>query len=153
MKTKTTMKKMNYRTWTQLVIGTGIFMLLNSCELTDDIGGNVTVAKLDAVWSCDEDSEYFKKSTAEIYEVQISPDPDNENGIIIDGFYGLNGGVKATVSNLVITLPGQVMEQGNTLLSGQGIVSGNYNEITWSYDINIGGDAVDNVTAIYTKVD
>lgn len=146
------MKKKNYRTWIQLVIFAGILMLMNSCELTDDIG-NVTVSKLDGNWDCDEDSEYFKKSTAEIYEVQISPDPDNENGIIIDGFYGLNGGIKATVSSLVITLPEQVMEQGNTLLSGQGIVSGNYKEITWSYDINIGGDAVDNVTAIYTKID
>lgn len=126
--------------------------LFNSCEVANDIIVNVTVSKIKGNWSCDENSQYFKKSTTSVYDVTISPDADNDNGVIIDGFYNLGDlGVKANVSGLTITIPQQDMEGGFTILNGSGFISSNYKVITWSYDINIGGDAVDYVTAVYTK--
>ena len=147
--------KMNYRIRAGLIVAGVMFLLVNSCEITDDILGNVTVSKLSGEWICDENSEYFdKKSTASAYSVYISADVDNVNGVLIDGFYQLGDiGVKANVSGLTITIPEQVVEGGYTILSGTGAISGNYKEIEWSYDVNIGGDAIDNVTATYTKLD
>jgi hypothetical protein len=143
-----------FRCWILPVFLTNLLLMVNSCELTNDIIGNVAVTKLEGEWNCDEDSEYFKKkSTSSAYSVYISPDPDNENGLLIDGFYNLGDiGVKAEVYGLSITIPEQIVEGGYKILSGNGIVSSNYREITWTYNINIGGDAVDHVTATYTKV-
>ena len=128
--------------------------LINSCEVANDLIGNATVAKLEGNWSCDENSEQFKKSTTSVYSVHIAPDADNVNGVIIDGFYNLGDiGVKASVSVLTLTIPQQTVEGGFIILNGSGVISVNYKKITWSYNINIGGDAVDHVTAVYTKVD
>jgi len=143
----------NYKRFTRLFfILVTTMLFINSCEVAKDIVGNITVSKIEGEWSCDENSEYFKKSTTSVYSVYISPDADNDNGVIIDGFYNLGDlGVKANVSGLTITIPQQTVEGGFTILTGSGIVSANYKEITWSYNINIGGDAVDHVTAVYTK--
>lgn len=131
-----------------------LLMVANSCELADDLGGNATISKITGDWDCAEDSEYFKKSTKSTqsnYSVYISPDPDNDNGILIDDFYNVGVGVKAVVNGNTITIPGQTIEGGYVILSGTGLISGNYNEITWEYRINIGGSAIDDVTAIYTR--
>jgi len=146
---------MNYRIRAGLVVAGVMSLLVNSCEIADDILGNVTISKIRGEWQCDENSEYFdKKSAAQVYSVFISADVDNVNGVLIDGFYNLGDiGVQANVSGLTITIPEQVVEGGYTILSGTGVISGNYKEITWSYDVNIGGDAIDNVTAVYTKLD
>ncbi|MFO7371253.1 MAG: hypothetical protein R6X09_13400 [Bacteroidales bacterium] len=75
-----------------------LLMLTNSCELSDDLLGNETISKITGEWDCYEDSEIFKKSTQSTYTVYISPDSDNDNGILIDGFYNLgNVGLKAVV--------------------------------------------------------
>ncbi len=127
-----------------------LLMLTNSCELGDDLLGNATISKIEGDWNCAEVSKYFKKSTSENYVVTISPDADNDNGILIDGFYHLGDiGVKAEVSGNNITIPSQTMEGGYVILSGQGLISGN--KITWEYKINIGGNTIDDVTAVYTR--
>ena len=132
-----------------------LLMLTNSCELADDLVGNATISKITGDWDCEEDSEIFKKSTESnksAYTVYISPDADNDNGILIDGFYNLGDvGVKATVNGNTITITNQTVEGGYVILSGTGLISGNYNEINWEYRVNIGGSRIDNVTAVYTK--
>jgi hypothetical protein len=131
-----------------LIMLTGF--VVNSCEVAESLLNDV--GKLEGEWTCDETSEYFKKTTASVYSVYISPDADNVNGIIMDGFYNLGDvGAIANVSGLTITIPSQSLEGGYTILSGTGTISSNYKTITWSYNINIGGDAVDHVTAVYTK--
>jgi hypothetical protein len=135
-----------------LVSTVSLFFLVNSCEVANDLIGNATVAKLEGEWTCEENSEYFKKSTSSAYSITISADADNPDGIIIDGFYNLGDvGVKANVTPYSISIPSQ--PAGNvTILTGTGAISSNYKQITWSYNINIGGTAVDHVTAVYTKV-
>ena len=128
-----------------------LILLTNSCEIADDIGGiNTTVAKLEGEWTCDEESEFFK-STKEIYTVFISPDADNFNGIIIDGFYQLGDvGLKATLSGKSVTIPLQTLSGGFTV-TGTGIISDNLEEIDWAYNVDDGSGAIDHVTAVYTK--
>ncbi len=136
-----------------LILLAGLLLTLtNSCELTDDLPGNETISKIEGDWNCTEVSEYFKKSTSENYLVTISPDADNDNGILIDKFYHLGDiGVKAEINGLTITIPEQTMEGGYVIKSGTGVISSNYKEINWKYSINIGGGAIDDATAIYIK--
>jgi hypothetical protein len=125
-------------------------LAVNSCEVADDIIGNASVAKLTGEWTCDETSEFFK-STLEIYTVYISPDPDKDNGIIIDNFYALGDiGVRATVSGSSVIIGTQTVEGGFTI-AGSGSISSNSEEISWVYTVDDGSGVVDHVTAVYTK--
>ena len=84
--------------------------------------------------------------------VYISPDADNDNGILIDYFYNLGAvGVKAEVNGNTITISEQVLQGGYVILSGTGLISSNKNMINWEYKVNIGGSAIDDVTAVYTR--
>lgn len=131
-----------------------IILTVTTCDVADDLLGNATVAKLEGEWNCEEESEYFKNTGTSTYRVYVSPDPDNENGVLIDGFYNLGDvGAKANVSGYSITLVSQTLEGGFIVVTGSGSILSNYKEITWNYNINIGGDAIDHVTAVYTKVD
>ena len=125
--------------------------LVDSCELAEDIGGvNATIAELEGEWTCDEQSEIYK-ATREVYTVYISPDPDNYNGILIDGFYQLGDvGLKATVTGSAVNIPSQTLEGGFTV-TGSGIISSNKEEISWSYNVDDGSAVIDHVTATYTK--
>ncbi len=148
--------KTNINTNKVLMLIAGLLLMMtNSCEIADNLVGNATISKIEGDWNCTEDSEYFKKSTASTkstYSVNISPDADNDNGILIDGFYNLGDvGVKAQVSGNTITIPEQVVEGGYVILSGTGLISSNYNEINWEYRVNIGGSAIDDVSAIYSR--
>lgn len=127
-----------------------IMLLLGSCEIAEDLaGGNATVAELEGEWTCDETSEIYK-STTSVYSVSISPDPDNENGVIIDNFYGLGAAVYADVSgmNLVVNLQ---TASGGYEVSGSGVISNNYREINWVYNVDDGSGVIDHCTAVYTK--
>jgi hypothetical protein len=128
----------------------GVVLIVNSCDVADDLlGGNPTVDKLVGDWTCDETSEIFK-STSSVYAVTISPDADNDNGIIIDNFYGISAAVYATVSGMSLTIANQTAE-GGYVISGSGIISSNYQEINWTYNVDDGSGVVDHVTAVYTK--
>ncbi|HJZ39761.1 MAG TPA: hypothetical protein VJ203_05295 [Bacteroidales bacterium] len=128
-----------------------LILLINSCEIAEDIGGiNATVAKLEGEWTCDEESEFFK-ATKEIYTVYISPDADNYDGIIIDGFYNLGDlGLKATLSGKTVTIPLQTLS-GDFTVTGSGIISSNLEEIEWAYNVDDGSGVIDHVTALYSK--
>jgi len=135
----------------QLLLGLLIVTaVMNSCEIADELaGGNPTVAKLEGEWTCDENSEIYK-STLSVYSVAISPDPDDENGIIIDNFYGINAAVYATVSGMTLVI-GQQTAEGGYDISGSGIISSNFEEINWTYTVDDGSGVIDHVTAVYTK--
>jgi hypothetical protein len=121
-----------------------------SCETIDELtGGAATVAKLEGEWTCDEQSEIFK-ATAEVYTVTLSADADNNSGVIIDNFYGLNASAKANVSGMSLIIPNQNMEGGFSV-SGSGTISSNFEKINLTYNVDDGSGTVDHVTAVYTK--
>lgn len=120
-----------------------------SCELDDPLG-NEAVAELEGVWSVDEDSEIFGKSTLSTYEVTISADPDKTNGIIIDDFYNAGLTVRATVTGSSLTISNQEVEDEYSVY-GSGTISANSNEIEMSYVVNDGSAQDDHCTAVFTK--
>jgi hypothetical protein len=121
-----------------------------SCETIDTLTGSAaTIAKLEGEWTCDEQSEVFK-ATAETYAVTLSADADNNSGLIIDNFYGLNTSAKANVSGMSITIPDQNVEGGFSV-SGSGTISSGYGKINLTYTVDDGSGTVDHVTAVYTK--
>jgi hypothetical protein len=121
-----------------------------SCETIDTLtGGAATVAKLEGDWTCDEQSEIFK-ATSEVYTVTLSADADNNSGVIIDNFYGLNASAKANVSGMSLIIPNQNVEGGFSV-SGSGTISSNFEKIDLNYTVDDGSGTVDHVTAVYTK--
>lgn len=127
-----------------------LIIIAGSCEVAEDlVGGNATVAKLEGEWTCDEDSEIYK-STTSVYSVAISPDPDNENGVIIDNFYGISAAVYAGVSGMSLIISNQTVSGGYEI-SGSGIISSGYDVINWNYTVDDGSGVIDHVTAVYTK--
>jgi hypothetical protein len=126
------------------------FLFTYSCETIDTLTGSAaTVAKLEGDWTCDETSEIFK-ATTEVYTVTLSADADNDAGVIIDNFYGLNASAKAKVSGMSFIIPNQNVEGGFSV-SGSGAISSNFEKITLSYEVDDGSGTVDHVTAVYTK--
>ena len=127
-----------------------LIFIAGSCEIADDlVGGNATVAKLEGEWTCDENSEIYK-STTSVYSVAISPDPDNDFGVIIDNFYGINAAVYASVSGMSLIISNQTVSGGYEI-SGSGIISSGYDVINWNYTVDDGSGVIDHVTAVYTK--
>jgi hypothetical protein len=126
------------------------FLFTWSCETIDELTGSAaTVAKLEGEWTCDEQSEIFK-ATAEVYTVTLSADADNNAGVIIDNFYGLNASAKANVSGMSLIIPNQDVEGGFSV-SGSGTISSNFEKINLTYTVDDGSGTVDHVTAVYTK--
>lgn len=126
-----------------------VSMLLISCELADEIL-LTDAGRLTGYWSVTEESELFKSTLT--YEVYISPDADDENGVIIDNFYDLGDNVwlKAKVAGPVITL-GSKTNDGEFTISGSGTVSLNSRTINLTYSADDGSGVPDNCETVYTK--
>ena len=142
--------------WINPVLPISILLLALtvSCEeLLNNLGNDEDVReKIEGQWSCDETSEFFK-STAEIFTVYISPDPDDSTKVLIDNFYELGYDVSAvaSVSGRNLYINSQTVGDGYTII-GSGTISSNYNEINWNYSVEDGSGEVDNVTATYTRL-
>ncbi|HLO57099.1 MAG TPA: hypothetical protein VK179_00005 [Bacteroidales bacterium] len=153
---KTTFTYRNNRKLAIAVLAFGLF-LSNSCEVANDVLGNETVAAIEGEWGVEEESQFYKKSTMipNTYSVFITIDPDNPNGVIIDGFYHVNISIKASVSGSTITILEQSAHDENTqydyTVSGSGSLTGNLKEISWNYVVNDGSTVSDHCTATYTK--
>jgi hypothetical protein len=135
-----------------LVSTVGLFFLVNSCEVGNDLIGNALVQKIEGTWSCIEDVAR-KKSTLETYEVEIASDPENASGILVYNIYGLGEEIyaKADVGDMTITINDNV--PGGFQISGTGIIDNNYKVINWSFSVNDGSGVSENFTAVYSKVD
>jgi hypothetical protein len=130
-----------------------LILIMNSCEVAEEIlGGNVTIEKLEGSWMCDEDNGK-RKSVMEMYEVEISADPNNENGILIYNIYGLGEGIyaEAGVSGKTISINDDVT--GGFHISATGNVTSDYENINWSFSVDDGSGVPENFTAVYTKID
>ncbi len=132
------------------LILTTTIVSVQSCDLPNELTGvAATVAKLEGEWSCDEQSELYK-ATSEVYSVYISPDADNEAGVIIDNFYGLQTDARANIAGMSLIIPNQNLEGGFTV-SGSGTISDDFKQIDLTYTVDDGSGVVDHCTAVYTK--
>jgi len=129
-----------------------IALSLSSCELDEDLPGvNETVLEIEGVWDVVEESEIFKTTNTTTYEVTISADPDNMDGVIIDNFYDVGISIKANVSGSSLIIPNQNAEDGYSV-HGSGTISNNRQEINMDYVVNDGSAQDDHATAVYTKI-
>jgi hypothetical protein len=130
-----------------------LIMIMSSCEVAEEIlGGNVIITKLEGSWMCDEDNGK-RKSVMEIYEVEISADPNNENGILIYNIYGLGVGIyaKADVNGKTISINDDVTGGFHILATGN--ISSDFENINWTFSVDDGSGVPENFTAVYTKID
>jgi hypothetical protein len=129
-----------------------VIALLAACE-TDLTESEKIAAKIEGQWRCEEYSSGYK-SADDFYDVTIEIYPTDSNKIVIENFYQLGYGVDiiAIVDGMSIEIPSQTTGEGSTIY-GSGVVSSNYNKITWNYSVDIGDDMIDEVTATYTRIE
>jgi len=123
----------------------GITLLIYSCETANDLLPG-SLDELEGYWDCEETSEIIGFTS---YEVYISPDPDNPNGIIIDDFYHVGIAVEASVIAGSVSISNYT-EAGFTV-NGSGTVSNNDQEIILSYTVSDSEGEPDHCSAIFTK--
>jgi hypothetical protein len=129
-----------------------LFLSAVSCELLDDLDTKSVAQHLEGRWEVQENPIDFK-STADAYIVYIDISAVDSNTIAISNFLQLNAGsVLATVSGMALTLPEQEIEGGWTVY-GSGVISNNYNTITWHYFVDEGSGTWHESNPIYTKAD
>jgi hypothetical protein len=124
-------------------------LLSSSCELVDDVILS-DAGRLTGYWSVSEQSELYKSTLT--YEVYISPDADNENGVVIDNFYDLGDNIfiRASVSGTTLSL-GNKTNDNEFTISGSGTISANSRTINLSYNADDGSGVADHCVTVYTK--
>lgn len=124
-------------------------LLLSSCELADEILLTDT-GRLAGYWAVTEESELFKSTLH--YEIYMSPDANDDNGIIIDNFYDLGNDVwiKANVTGSLITIAGKTND-GEFTVAGSGTISLNSRTINLKYSADDGSGVPDHCETVYTK--
>jgi hypothetical protein len=141
------------RKWINTLLTTAVFsILLSSCEdlLTDPDGGNMRERLVDT-WKVDE-TESPRKSSKDIYWVEISKHPYDSNRVIIYNFYNVDADAEAVVNGYTLSLPAQTLEGGYEV-SGSGQIQGSRaNEIIWTYTVDDGSGVAASVSAVYTRL-
>lgn len=132
-----------------------VFALLTGCEKNPVNPEDIELLK--GRWSVEEESEYFK-SQQYIYEVTISISPQDFSRIIISNFYQLGTNAEAigeVQGNRIQLLENQTISgygESYAVISGDGTITDDFQNINWSYSVDDGSGNPDNATAIYTKI-
>jgi hypothetical protein len=123
-----------------------------SCELITDNTNQSVAEKLEGRWQVEESPIDFK-SAKDAYIVYIDIYQVDSNTIAIDNFLDLNAGsVSATISGSILTIPTQELSGGWTVY-GTGVISNNYQTITWNYYVDEGSGSWHQSNPVYTKAD
>ncbi len=132
-----------------------VFALLTGCEKNPVNPEDIELLK--GRWSVEEESEHFK-SQQYTYEVTISISPQDSSRIIISNFYQLGTNAEAigeVQGNRIQLLENQTISgygESYAVISGDGTITDDFQNINWSYSIDDGSGNPDNATAIYTKI-
>ncbi len=124
--------------------------ILTGCEnQLDDNDTKDTVQLLEGVWECDDATN--TKSTMLKYQVYISPSTVDSTQIFMSNFHKLGNTVEAlgSVSGNTITIPSQTLSGGYSV-RGNGSISSNIKEISWTYYVDDGSGQEEEVNAVYS---
>jgi hypothetical protein len=99
-------------------------------------------------WQC---VEVGTVSTPNPYFVDIAYDYNDTTRLILYNFYniGYSSEIIAEYEGNKITLISQVV--GGYSFVGEGVVSSNYKEIEWQYEVDDGSGMIDYVSAVYSR--
>jgi hypothetical protein len=114
---------------------------LSGCFQDDlgDIRENIT-----GTWRCQEESALFE---VQYYDVQISKDTDDEQGIIVYNFFDSKMNVRVEINGNSLTIPLQEIDGWE--ISGTGEISDNFEKISWEFTAD-NGNGPEDVFAYYT---
>jgi len=129
-----------------------LILLTWSCELTPEEFDGTPAERLAGQWQCNETSTLYK-STQDYYLVYMVIHPVYSDQILIENFYQLGRDVDivADIQDNTITLLNQSTSDGFEIY-GAGTISSKFDKITWRYYVDDGSGFVDQVDAVYTKV-
>ena len=129
----------------------GFVILSSSCEDLFELETSDDVRdKIIRTWECIEYSQVFYKSTTGSYTVDISKDPYDSTYVVLDNFYGLGIGydLRAKLDGKNLTINNETID--DHIVNGTGVITNNYKQIDWEYNVELPDGEIDNVTAVYT---
>lgn len=128
-------------------------MVTGGCELLDELDPQNSDVRdrITGKWVVDEDSEIFKKKSAErFYNVTITKDLFDSTAFYIDGFYELDGRVKVIMNSLNLDIPDQTISD-YIIQDGSGSIAADFKSITLYYYVDLGIGERDVVRADYSR--
>jgi hypothetical protein len=129
-----------------------LIILVASCETDDTEDSSDDINNLTGTWAVSEESQFYK-SLLGGYQVEISVYGIGNDRIRIANFYGLGSEyiAESNYQDQLLTLSKQTLQDGHIINTGSGIVSDDFREIKWTYEVDDGSGLVDHATATYTK--
>ncbi len=129
-----------------------VLLLVGSCEFGEENGSDNGDDPRDNIvdtWRSTEISAIYGKSN---YLVDISKEPLDSTEIVLSNFYnlGIDTEIKGVLNGYKIYISVQVVN-GNEL-SGEGTISGDFNVITFVYEVKDGSGETDNVSAEFDRI-
>jgi len=103
-------------------------------------------------WSVNE--SYSKKSTHEVYNVEIEKSSSDSTKLYLINFFNtgaLNDAVATVTGNVITLVSNQDIGGGFILVSGSGTLSSNKKTINWTYQVDEGSGIPYNVNAEYSR--
>jgi hypothetical protein len=143
---------------TALLLALSMFVLgMTSCEQEQAIPGSQEA--LEGEWVVDENSQFYKRTASNVYNVYISFSLQDSTALFISNFYqlGHENEVRATLDDNRIQLePEQQVTWLNStyeIVEGTGVIASDYQSIRWNYQVDDGSGQIDHVTGTYSRKD
>lgn len=116
-----------------------------SCEPDDPDDDPAARSKFVGNWICVESSQLT-------YSVVISESASNDYEVFLANFHhlGVNEKAVGAIAGYTITIPEQLMCDGDYIVKGSGIMAANQKTISFQY-VATGGATTDTIHATYTK--
>lgn len=129
-----------------------VLLVLNSCEFVEQVdpdGNDDPRDNIVDTWRSTEISDIYGKSS---YLVDIAKEPQDSTGLILSNFYnlGVDAEVDGTLNGSKIIIPLQVVD-GNQI-TGEGIISPDYQDIDFTYEVDDGSGEIDNASAEFSRM-
>ena len=123
----------------------GLFVLSSCNPDLNDLDAVSTIDNIKGKWHA---VRYDGDVNTE-YEVEITADPDNANGILITNFFNNGETANANVVGKTISVPAQ--DLGGYQVEGTGTISDDYQKISWQLTVDGENVSMDFTPGTVTK--
>ena len=123
----------------------GLFVLSSCNPDLNDLDAVSTIDNIKGKWR----AKRYDGDVITIYEVEITADPDNANGILITNFFNNGETANANVVGKTISVPSQ--DLGGYQVEGTGTISDDYQKISWQLTVDGENVSMDFTPGTVTK--